>query len=195
MTINYNRDWYRSPDVYYKQNVRTTATMRSPHSAIGAIDHFSKPRVLRRYSEPLGYLNNGVANKGEYETIEFWCFIRPPWASRKNESYDVSEIQGVRTEGLLAVYYDPYHENHPPEGIHLHLSNARSIETMDYSGFADVVEYKGLLWKVITHDTFDTAYDDGVEYMGKATMERYKDDTVKEVDFDQSTTQNYYRVK
>lgn len=194
MTTNYRRDWFRDGSIYHKQAFINTDYERSPNSAIEAIDHFSKPRKIRRYVNPLGYINNGFPLKGEPEIIELWCMIRTIWAGRKEESYDVFDNGNIRTEGSLALYYNPYHEHHPEEGIHLHLSNPRSEETTDYSGFADIIEYNSLLWKVTEHNTYDVSYGSGKEYMGKATISRYKEPIESLVDVSPSP-QDFYQIK
>ncbi|MDB4461529.1 hypothetical protein N9043_01115 [bacterium] len=187
MTDNYRRDWFRMSGHYTKQPFRNTEYERSPHSAIEAIDHFSKKRAIIRYPNPEGHFNDGFAKKGESEEIPFWCFIRTVWAGKKEEAYDVIDAGGIRTEGVMALYYNPYHQEHPKEGIHLHLTNHRSPETEDYSGFADLILYKNILWKVTEHNTYDQSYDDGNEYMGKATIERYKPNIVNDIDTDNSS--------
>lgn len=201
MTTNYRRDWNNTSDIYYSQPAHNNHSERMPNRAIEAIHTRSKKRIVRRYSNPEGYDNQGIPKKGEYEEVELWCFIRTVWAGKKEEAYDVMDTGGVRTEGVMALYYDPYYYLHPPEGIHLHLTNPRNEETKDYSGFADVVEYNGLLWKVTEHNSYDISYGEMKEYMGKATIERFKPSVINESNY---TTDNFlvnqtsprnYRIK
>jgi len=197
MTDNYRRDWFNIAGYYNKQPIRETPHRRSPSSAIETIDHFSKPRILRRYANPYGYANDGYPKLGDYETIEFWCFIRSIWADKRDGVFDVYDQKGVVTEGRFALYYNPYNVNHPKEGIHLHLSNPRSELTKDYSGFADIIEFDGLLWKVIKHNIYDTAYDDGNEYIGKATITMHTENIVnnEKIELDNSNCNNTYKIK
>lgn len=181
MTTNYRRDWYNISNVYYKQAYHNPSSERSPNSAIETVDHFSKKHSVRRYTKSEGYFDDGFPKSGEYETIDLWCFIRTIWAGKKEESYDVFEASGVKTKGIMALYYNPYNIHHPPEGIHLHLTNPRNQETTDYKGFSDIIEYNGLLWKVIEHNSYDTSYgNDGNEYMGKAIIARYKENPIND---------------
>lgn len=180
MTTNYRRDWNNQSEIYYSQPAHTTFAGRMPNRAIEAIHSRSKPRTVRRYVNPEGYNNQGFPKRGDFEPVTLWCFIRTVWAGKKEEAYDEFESGMIRTKGIMALYYDPYYIEHPPEGIHLHLTNPISEDTMDYSGFADVIEYKGLLWKVIEHNTYDVDYEDEKYYMGKATIERYKPSVVND---------------
>lgn len=197
MTDNYRRDWYNVEGYYYKPPFRETQFQRTPNSSIETINHFSKPRKLRQYANPEGYGDDGFAKEGEYETLEFWCFIRTVWADKKDGLIDNYNNDGVITEGRLALYYNPYHINHPKEGIHLHLSNPRSEITKDYSGFADVIEFDGLLWKVVKHNLYDVSYNDGHEYIGKATIAVFTESIVNDasVQLDNSTCNNIYKIK
>ena len=196
MSTNYRRDWFNNSNIYYKAAYHDPYGEKSPNSAIETINHFSKPRLLLRYPNPEGYKDNGFAKKGNAEEIEFWCFILTLWAGRKEEAIDTTDAAGTITEGTLAVYYNPYHRNHPREGIHLHVSNPRSLETMDYSGFADVLSYNGLLWKVTSHNSYDVSYDTGKEYIGKATIERYAVNSVTDSSIDTDHNQRFiYNIK
>ena len=183
MTENYQRSWHNIQNVYYSQPAVDTPDERSPNRAIEAIDHFSKPRTLIRYPNPQGYTNDGIPKKGDSEELEFWCFIRTIWAGKKEESYDDYREEGVVTYGKLAIYYNPYHRKHPPEGIHLHLSNPRNEQTEDYSGFSDHIQYNNLLWKVVEHNSYDTSYGQGLEYMGKGTLVRVKPSPINDVPY------------
>lgn len=198
MTTNYRRDWNNQSDIYYSQPSHSDSHSTMPNRAIEAIHSRSKPRKLRRYSNPEGYNDQGIPKKGDYEEVELWCFIRTVWAGKKEEAYDVYENGGVRTEGIMTLYYDPYYFKHPSEGIHLHLTNPRNEETKDYSGFADIIEYNGLLWKVIEHNSYDISYGEMKEYMGKATIERFKPSVINDSNYttdnsllNNSTPRNY----
>ena len=93
----------------------------------------------------------------------------------------------------------PIKKKHPPEGIHLHLTNPRNEQTLDYSGFADIIEYNSLLWKVTEHNSYDIAYGEGKEYMGKATIERYKPSVINDpnytTDNSKLNTDSNYKVR
>lgn len=196
MTTNYRRDWHNISDVYYKQAYHDPHSERSPSSAIETINHFSKKHTVRRYKNPEGYFDDGFPKSGEYELIDIWGLIRTVWAGKKEESYDSYEPSGVSTKGVMVLYYNPYNINHPPEGIHLHLTNPRNQETTDYKGFADIIEYNSLLWKVIEHNSYDTSYgSDGKEYMGKATIVRYKNNPVNDSTYDTTNINNNKNYK
>ena len=80
---------------------------------------------------------------------------------------------GEYVEGSFNLTYNPYHEKHPTEGIHLQLS---SESNTDYSGFADVIEYQGKAWAVSQHTRLDIDYgDEEKEYIGKAVIKLIKD--------------------
>ena len=108
MTTNYRRDWHNISNIYYSQAVHNTPEETTPNRAIESIHTRSKKRAVRRYVNPEGYDEQGVPNKGTYESLDFWCFIRTVWAGRKEEAYDVMDIGGTRTNGMMALYYDPY---------------------------------------------------------------------------------------
>ena len=196
MTTNYRRDWFNDSSIYYKAPYHDPLGGRTTSSTIETINHFSKPYKLIRYPNPDGYQDDGIAKQGKPEEVTFWCFIRSVWAGKKEEAVDTYDTAGIKTKGYMSVYYNPYHPKHPREGIHLHLSKPRSMDTMDYSGFADIIEYNGLQWRITSHNAYNVSYDEGVAYMGKALMERYTNDIIKKSNVDTTTSQHFiYKIK
>jgi hypothetical protein len=142
---------------------------QSPNNATGVVDHFSKRVTLRKYTATQGWQCNGLAVAGEPELFDFWCVIKPT-TSRSKTNRTVLDEGGEYSGGEWRLYYNPYHANHPEEGLQLQLSDDES----DYSGFADVIEYQGNLWIVREHQKIDVDYGESEKlYIGKATIERW----------------------
>jgi hypothetical protein len=172
VTINQNSVWQQAK-VYRNPPVADTPKETRPNNVDGAVNHFSKKVTLRKYTAPKGWQCNGLALSGEHESFDFWCAIKPA-TSRTKTNRTMLDIGGEYSEGEWLLFYNPYHKNHPKQGIHLQLSDAAS----DYSGFADVIEYQNKLWIVREFEKLDVDYGDSYRlYIGKATIEEWANPT------------------
>lgn len=146
----------------------------------GVIRHFAKPATLRQYNNPSGFDDNGLLDAGDYRSKVLWCVIKPA-VGAKGLSTQLDE-RGFYDQGMLALYYDPYHPQHN-EPIH--------ITPLSDNPFSDIVEYQGDLW--VVRSLLKLELSDG-RYIGKATIEKWLNPKSNQSN-PEIAAQAHYRIK
>ena len=189
MTTNYLGNWSKYKSVYKNPNIIDTPMERRPNNPIGAIDHFSKKAILRKYNNPEGYVHaDGIPTMGNYTPIDFWCVIKPATRGAINREglKLISDIDGEHTDGQWALFYNPFHEKHGE--VHLSLS--------DENGFSDVIEFQNELWKVTNLLKLDIDYgEDEINYIGKCIIKKWTEPNHVQQTNESTQTVGHYELK
>lgn len=190
MTDNVLGNWSRFKADYTNQDVRDTPIETRPAGSIGAVDHFSKKATLRQYDNPEGYAHtDGIPTRGEYTLLDFWCVIKP--ATRggidKEGINFIQDIDGEHADGQWLLMYNPRHEKHIKE---IHLNSPTT------SGFPDIIEYQGDLWRVVNLVRIEIGHgEDTDSYVGKAKVRLWSEPAHNEVSTEPDQQTHHYRIK
>lgn len=171
--------WGGIVNKYVSPAVKPTILGERPSGAVDVIDHFSKPLIIRKYINPIGFdIKDGLNKKGGYVTETLWCVLRPI-SSGLNGINGVNSIGGKDLKSEWWLYYNPFHKAH---GLGKHLQIAAKSNNTDYSGFSDEIEYQGEVYAVTSLKKIDaynfeqgseTEFQDGGEkYIGKCHIKR-----------------------
>lgn len=113
-----------------------------------ALHHISKPALLKRYENPVGYNEEtGRADRGEHTEYSIWMEIQPL------ESGEDSKLlsEGERIEADYEFWIDPHHPKHIElhnKPIYLRQSDSRFVTGDGFNanangGHADIIFWMG----------------------------------------------------